>query len=45
MTIEESIHVKFEESNIYVENVVEIDSLSEEDNLEGLTNTRRQAKN
>ena len=30
MTIEESIHVKFEESNIFIENVVEIDSLSED---------------
>ena len=28
-TIEESIHVKFEESNIVVENVIEIDSLGE----------------
>ena len=27
LTIEESIHVKFEESNAFVENVVEIDSL------------------
>ena len=30
MTIEESIHVKFEESNIFVQNVVEIDSLGED---------------
>ena len=30
MTIEESIHVKFEESNIFVENVVEIGSLGED---------------
>ena len=29
-TIEESIHVKFEESNVFVENVVEIDSLNED---------------
>jgi len=27
LTIEESIHVKFEESNAFVKNVVEIDSL------------------
>ena len=26
MTIEESIHVKFEESNTFVKNIVEIDS-------------------
>ena len=30
MTIEESMHVKFEESNVFVENVVEIDSLNED---------------
>ena len=30
MTIEKSIHVKFEESNIFVENAVEIDSLGED---------------
>ena len=30
LTIEESIHVKFEESNVFVENVVEIDSLNED---------------
>ena len=30
MTIEESIHVKFEESNLFVKNVVEIDSLDED---------------
>ena len=29
-TIEESMHVKFEESNAIVENVVEIDSLGED---------------
>ena len=29
-TIEESIHVKFEESNVFVKNVVEIDSLDED---------------
>ena len=29
LTIEESIHVKFEESNSFVNNVVEIDSLDE----------------
>ena len=29
LTIEESIHVKFEESNSHVKNVVEIDSLGE----------------
>ena len=29
LTIEESIHVKFEESNMFVKNVVEIDSLHE----------------
>ena len=30
MTIKESIHVKFEESNMFVENVVEKDSLGED---------------
>jgi len=30
LTIEESIHVKFEESNIFVKNVVEIDFLGED---------------
>ena len=30
MTIEESIHVKFEESNIFVKNVVKIDFLVED---------------
>ena len=30
MTIEESIHVKFEESNAFVKNIVEIDSLDED---------------
>jgi len=30
LTIEESIHVKFEESNTFVKNVVEIDSLGED---------------
>ena len=30
MTIEESIHVKFEKSNVFIENVVEIDSLGED---------------
>ena len=30
LTIEESIHVKFEESNVFVKNVVEIDSLHED---------------
>jgi len=30
MTIEKSIHVKFEESNIFIENVVEIDYLGED---------------
>ena len=30
LIIEESIHVKFEESNMFVENVVEIDSLNED---------------
>ena len=29
LTIEESIHVKFEESNVFVKNVVEVDSLHE----------------
>ena len=30
MTIEESIHVKFEKSNAFVKNVVKIDSLGED---------------
>jgi len=30
LTIEDSIHVKFEESNAFVKNIVEIDSLSED---------------
>ena len=30
MTIEESIHDKFEESNAFLKNVVEIDSLDED---------------
>ena len=30
LTIEESIHVKFEESNIFMKNVVKIDSLGED---------------
>ena len=30
MTIEESIHVKSEESNVFIENIVEIDSLGED---------------
>ena len=30
LTIEESMHVKFEESNAIVKNVVEIDSLGED---------------
>ena len=30
LTIKESIHVKFEESNTFVRNVVEIDSLGED---------------
>ena len=30
MTIEKFIHVKFEESNIFVKNIVEIDSLGED---------------
>ena len=30
MTIEESIHVKFEESNAFVKNVIEIDSLGKD---------------
>ena len=30
LTIEESIHVQFEESNVFVKNVVEIDSLKED---------------
>ena len=30
MTIEESIHVKFKESNVFIENIVEIDSLGED---------------
>ena len=30
MTIEESIHVKFEKSNVFIENVVEIDFLGED---------------
>ena len=29
LTIEESIHVKFEKSNLFVKNVVEIDALDE----------------
>ena len=29
LTIEESIHVKFEESNLFVKNVIEIDALEE----------------
>ena len=29
LTIEESLHVKFEESNALVKNVIEIDSLNE----------------
>ena len=35
LTIEESIHVKFEESNTFVKNIVEIDSLDED--MEKLT--------
>ena len=40
LTIEESIHVKFEESNIFIENIIEIDSLGKdmeriENHLEG----------
>ena len=30
LTIEESIHIKFEESNVFIENVVKIDSLGED---------------
>jgi len=35
LTVEESIHVKFEESNAFVKNVVEIDSLG--DDMEKIT--------
>ena len=42
LTIEESMHVKFEESNVVVENVVEFDSLGED--MEGLTHSRRKAR-
>ena len=35
LTIEEPIHVKFEESNAFVKNIIEIDSLGE--NMEKIT--------
>ena len=41
-TIEESMHVKFEESNVFVKNVVEIEPLGED--MEGLTRSRRKAR-
>ena len=46
LTIEESMHVKFEESNALVKNIVEIDFLGKdrENIFERLTNARRQAK-
>ena len=47
LTIEEFMHVKFEKSNAFVKNVVEIESLGEDMEkkiFEGLTNARRRAK-
>ena len=45
MTIEESIHVKFEESNIFVKNVVEIVSLGEDMERITLKDSPMQEKN